>query len=51
MTTRADDPDEECELMRAPFMAAMAVVASNPGGRIGFVKEMVAADGSLVERF
>ena len=48
MTTKADYTAEEWELiMRAPFMAAMAVVAASPSGPIGFVKEMFAVGGAL----
>ena len=50
MTTKADYTAEEWELItRAPFMAAMAVVASSPSGLIGFVKEMFAVGSALQE--
>jgi hypothetical protein len=48
VTTKVDYTAEEWELiMRAPFMAAMAVVASSPSRPIGFVKEMFAVGGAL----
>ena len=50
MTTKADYTAEEWELItRAPFMAAMAVVASSPSGPIGLVKEVFAVGGVLQE--
>jgi hypothetical protein len=50
MTTKADYTAEEWELlMRAPFMAAMAIVAASPSGPIGMIKEMFAVGRVLVE--
>jgi hypothetical protein len=50
MTTKADYTAEEWELlMKAPFMAGMAIVAASPSGPIGVVKEMFAVGRVLVE--
>ena len=50
MTAKADYTAEEWELlMRAPFMAAMAIVAVSPSGPIGLIKEMFAVGRGLVE--
>jgi len=50
MTTKTDYTAEEWELlMRAPFMAGMAVVAASPSGPIGVVKEMFAVGRVLAE--
>jgi hypothetical protein len=50
VTTKADYTAEEWELlMRAPFMAGMAVVAASPSGPIGLIKEMFAVGRVLVE--
>jgi len=50
VTTKADYTAEEWELlMRAPFMAAMAIVAASPSGPIGVIKEMFAVGRGLVE--
>jgi hypothetical protein len=43
VTTKADYTREEWELLlKAPMMAAMAVVAASPSGPIGMLKEMFA---------
>ena len=50
MTTKADYTAEEWELiMRAPFMAGMAVIAASPSGPVGVVKEMFAVGRLLAE--
>jgi hypothetical protein len=50
VTTKADYTAEEWELLlRAPFMASMAVVAASPSGPIGVVKEMFAVGRVLAE--
>jgi hypothetical protein len=50
MTTKADYTAEEWELlMKAPFMAGMAIVAASPSGPIGMVKEMFAVGRVLAE--
>jgi hypothetical protein len=50
VTAKADYTAEEWELlMRAPIMAAMAVVAASPSGPIGVIKEMFAVGRVLVE--
>jgi hypothetical protein len=50
VTTKADYTAEEWELIiRAPFMAGMAVVAASPSGPIGMVKEIFAVGRVLAE--
>ena len=50
MSTKADYSKEEWEsLLKAPMMAAMAVVAASPSGPIGLVKEMFAVGKGLLE--
>ncbi len=50
MSTKADYSKEEWELlMKAPLMAAMAVVAASPSGPIGVLKEMFAVGKGLLQ--
>jgi hypothetical protein len=51
VSTKADYTREEWELLlRAPMMAAMAIVAASPSGPIGILKEMFAVGkGFLTE--
>ena len=50
MSTKADYTKEEWELLvKAPFMAAMAVVAASPSGPIGVLREMFAVGKGLLE--
>lgn len=50
MSTKADYTKEEWDLLiKAPLMAAMAVVAASPSGPIGVFKELFAAGKGLVE--
>ena len=50
MSTKADYSKDEWEsLLKAPMMAAMAVVAASPSGPIGVVKEMFAVGKGLLE--
>ena len=50
MSTKADySKDEWDSLLKAPMMAAMAVVAASPSGPIGVVKEMLAVGKGLLE--
>ncbi len=50
MSTKADySKDEWDSLLKAPMMAAMAVVAASPSGPIGVVKEMFAVGKGLLE--
>jgi hypothetical protein len=50
VSTKADYSKEEWEsLLKAPMMAAMAVVAASPSGPIGVVKEMFAVGKGLLE--
>ena len=49
MSTKADYTKEEWELLlKAPLMAAMAVVAASPSGPIGVLKEMFAVGKGLL---
>ena len=49
MSTKADYTKEEWELLlKAPLMAAMAVVAASPSGPIGVVQEMFAVGKGLL---
>jgi hypothetical protein len=50
VSTKADYSREEWEsLLKAPMMAAMAVVAASPSGPIGVLKEMFAVGKGLLE--
>jgi hypothetical protein len=50
MSTKADYTKEEWEsLLKAPLMAAMAVVAASPSGPIGVVQEMFAVGKGLMQ--
>jgi hypothetical protein len=50
MSTKADYSKDEWEkLVKAPMMAAMAVVAASPSGPIGIVQEMFAVGKGLME--
>jgi hypothetical protein len=50
VSTKADYSKEEWEsLLKAPLMAAMAVVAASPSGPIGAIKEMFAVGKGLLE--
>jgi hypothetical protein len=50
VSAKADYSKDEWELlMKAPMMAAMAVVAASPSGPIGIVKEMFAVGKALLE--
>ena len=50
MSTKADYSKDEWEsLVKAPMMAAMAVVAASPSGPIGVLKEMFAVGKGLME--
>jgi hypothetical protein len=50
VTTKVDYSKEEWEsLMKAPLMAAMAVVAASPSGPVGVLKEMFAVGKGLLE--
>lgn len=50
MTTKASYTPEEWEtIMKAPVMAAMAVMAASPSGPIGAAKEMLAVGRVLLE--
>jgi hypothetical protein len=49
VSTKADYSNDEWEsLLRAPMMAAMAVVAASPSGPIGVLKEMFAVGKGLL---
>ena len=50
MSTKADySKDEWDSLLKAPLMAAMAVVAASPSGPIGAIQEMFAVGKGLIE--
>jgi hypothetical protein len=50
MSTKADYSKEEWDLLvKAPLMAAMAVMSASPSGPIGVLKEMFAVGKGLLE--
>jgi hypothetical protein len=50
MATKTDfTTDEWNQIRRAPFMAALAVVAASPSGPFGLIKEMFAVSKMLAE--